>query len=173
MLTQEMVKELFDYDASTGDLVRRVSRSNAVKVGDVVGCLNQTGYLATSIDGKLYKNHRLVFLYHNGYLPKTLDHINRIKTDNRIENLREATRPENNRNASKRKDNTSGFKGVVWDKPANKWRSYINVHGKRHRLGYFADVVDAAQAYNLAAEQYFGEFAYFNGLPNDQSWEIF
>ena len=113
MLTQERVRELFDYDVETGNLIRKTNASSRARIGDVAGCEDGRGYLFTGISGKYYKNHRIVWLWHNGYLPEgEIDHINRNKIDNRIENLREASSVCQRRNQNLRKDNKSGVKGV-------------------------------------------------------------
>jgi hypothetical protein len=77
MLTQERVRELFDYHED-GYLIWKISVSN-VRKGDIAGCPNKAGYLRVRFDGKLYYIHRLIFLYHKGYLPRMIDHDNRIK----------------------------------------------------------------------------------------------
>lgn len=176
MLTQELVKELFDYVPETGDLIWKLDRGSRAKKGDIAGGAHPSGYTHTSINGKRYLNHRIIFLYHYGHLPKYIDHINQNKSDNRIENLREATFVQNLRNVSKRNTNMTGYKGVSLgysSKTLKKYFSRIMLDGNPINLGYFSDPIDAAVAYNLAAEQYFGEFAHFNGLPDDQAWGIF
>ena len=78
----------------------------------------------------------------------TVDHINRIRTDDRIENLRWATQEEQNQNqVYMLRTNTSGVRGVRWDKANAKWRAVIRVNGTQLHLGYFDDVHDAESAY--------------------------
>lgn len=91
-----------------------------------------------------------------------VDHINHNGLDNRRENLRVCTNVENLRNANLSKNNSSGFKGVSWSKDKNKWEAYITIGGKKKSLGKYTEASDAAQAYNIAAERYFGEFALLN-----------
>ncbi len=157
-LTQERIKELFDY-RSDGELLRRVRTSNCIKVGDVAGHLHKNGYKQIKVDGKLYRNHRLVWFYHYGYFPEhSLDHINRIKDDNRIENLREVSQSCNLRNAKVLKNNLSGIKGVSWFSRNNKWRASINILNKNVHLGYFQTKLEAAEARWQAEVKY--------GFPN-------
>ena len=80
----------------------------------------------------------------------TIDHINRDRTNDRIENLRWATYDEQNQNRgpmSMRRDNTSGVQGVCWDKKAAKWKATIAVNGTTRHLGLFDDIHDAEAAY--------------------------
>jgi hypothetical protein len=58
--------------------------------------------------------------------------------------------------------NTSGFKGVWWNKKAEKWKGQIQVDGKKIHLGLFSDPTVAARAYDEAATEHFGEFAHLN-----------
>jgi hypothetical protein len=174
VITQELVKELFDYVPETGELVwkQKLSRNDKGQVGAVAGVVNNRGRRHIKVDGKLYLGHRIVFLYHHGYLPKSIDHIDRNPLNNKIDNLRECTQSQNIINATKRSKCTSIYKGVHWNKNG-KWQSSIAINGKQIYLGSFNEESDAAQAYNLAAEQYFGEFAHFNGLPDSQAYGIF
>lgn len=91
------------------------------------------------------------------------DHLNGIKTDNRLENLRVATNAQNSMNRGLNKNNTSGEKGVYWHKRAQKWMAYIMYQGRRIHLGLFMTKEAAALAYSQTAKQLFGEFAYKGG----------
>ena len=152
-LTQELVREVFEY-REDGRLIHKMARQGA-KVGTEAGMLNRLGYREVRVLGKLCLSHRIIFLYHHGYLPKMLDHINGVRTDNRIENLRECTQSQNIANAKGRA--VSGYKGV--DKNGRKWRARITVDGKAVLLGSYADIETAAQVAAAAREHYFGAFA--------------
>jgi len=91
------------------------------------------------------------------------DHINHDTLDNRKLNLRKCRKAMNNRNQRRRIDNTSGFKGVSWH--YNKWRSRIMVNKIPMNIGGFDTIEEAARAYDAAAKEFHGEFAYFN-FPN-------
>jgi len=91
-----------------------------------------------------------------------VDHKNGNGLDNRRENLRVCTKVNNIRNQRKQKNNSTGFKGVSWDKPMKKFRAQITVSYKRIHLGYFDSAEDASRAYDAAARKYFGEFARTN-----------
>lgn len=89
-----------------------------------------------------------------------VDHINGDGLDNRRVNLRPATHADNMRNAQRRVDNTSGYKGVSWNK--HSWVAGIHFNRRRIYLGSFADPAEAARAYDAAALEYFGPFARLN-----------
>jgi len=153
-LTQERVRELFDY-REDGCFVRRVGRGNQVKAGTVAGAgaVRADGYTEIRVGSRSYLTHRLVWLWHNGYLPEQdIDHIDRDKLNNRIKNLREVSRACNNRNTPNHVHNTSGVKGVSWHARDSTWRARISVNGKNLFLAYSFDFTEAV-AHRLAAEQ--------------------
>jgi len=162
MITQDLVKKLFHY--KDGQLIRLVALSIKSKVGDIVGFLNDNGYLMVGIGYRSYRIHRLIWLYHYGYLPKYLDHINGIRDDNRIENLRECTISQNGCNSKKRSDCSSKHKGVSWCKERRLWEAYIDINKKRTRLGRFWDKETAAQVVRIERVKLHGEFANDGGV---------
>lgn len=99
--------------------------------------------------------HRFIMGEPIGY---EVDHINGDGLDNRKENLRVCTHKENTRNRKIQKNNTSGFTGVVWDKPRNKWRAHIKYLGKLIFIGHFIDKNEASTAYEKRAKELFGDF---------------
>ncbi|MBD2076289.1 HNH endonuclease [Phormidium sp. FACHB-592] len=112
--------------------------------------------------------HREIFKWHSSEVDISeleIDHRNRIKLDNRFENLRLATQQQNRVNRGPSILNKSGYKGVDYDPKAQAWRAQITVNGKKTGLGGYATPEEAAQVYNDAAFQAFGEFAYLNYLP--------
>ena len=98
---------------------------------------------------------------------KLTDHIDMNGLNNQRNNLRVATKAENQRNRKKPCNNTSGFKGVGWYKPSKKWVARIKVNSQSKNLGYFKSKIAAARAYNIAAREYFGEFAKLNLIEGD------
>ena len=149
-LTYSYVRELFDYRPD-GFLIWKVRKGNKAIAGCVAGTFNQNVYSDVMIDGKFYKSHRLIWLWHHGYMPEgCLDHINRVKSDNRIENLREASRSCNVRNTGNRATNKSGVKGVY--RHRNRWRAHITVNGKTYHIGTHY-LFEEAVLHRLAAEQ--------------------
>ena len=97
-----------------------------------------------------------------------IDHKNGNIFDNRKENLRKCTNSENQMNASISKRNTSGYKGVSWDKNLNKWRVCIKIKESVVTLGYFVSKIEAAEIYNKKAHETFGEFARLNIIEEDK-----
>jgi len=93
-----------------------------------------------------------------------IDHVNRNTLDNRRCNLRPADRSCNGANRGKQVNNTSGFKGVCWNRAARKWMAQITVRGVNHYLGVFVSKHEAARAYNRAARKFFGKYACLNRL---------
>ena len=161
-LTVDLLNHLFEYDKETGNLIWKIkpsSRGHHVKAGDIAGTLKSHGYLCVGINYNSYRAHRLIFLMHKGYLPKTIDHINGDKLDNRIENLRAATVGQNQHNRKTNANNTSGYKGVSWNKAQKKWTARITLERKNIHLGYFANVEEAAEVVRKAREELHGSFA--------------
>jgi len=136
--TQERLKELFEY--RDGLMIRKTRPSIRSFVGQVVGCPDPEGYLRVSVDKRQYLLHRLVYLFHHGYLPEFLDHANGNRANNKIENLRPASKYQNILNSQIRSDNTSGVKGVCWNARKRKWFAKIYVNKKSLNLGYFDDI---------------------------------
>lgn len=162
-LTQERLKHLLHYNPDNGVFIWRnkpASRSNRIKAGDIAGCIKtDSGYVVINIDGKSYRAHRLAWFYVYGVWPKQkIDHINNIKSDNRILNLREASNSENGWNIGAPATNTSGVKGVCWDKQTRKWRAQCWVSGKHYVLGRFASIDEAAMVVARFREKHHGEF---------------
>jgi hypothetical protein len=147
-LTQERVKFLFDY--KDGFLIRAVDKHTAKK-GDVIkGCLTGKGYktgkgyLSARVDNKLIQLHRVIFLWHHGYLPKYIDHINNDQTDNKIENLRECTASENMANKPMTSSNSTGFKGVYFRKDVEKYGAEVTFNGVTHYFGLYKTAQEAS-----------------------------
>jgi hypothetical protein len=160
MLTQERLRHLVDYDVDTGVFTWAISRVGAKK-GSICGRINVHGYREIGINYTLHRANRLAWLYMTGSFPDMeIDHINRIKHDDSWNNLRLCTHNQNAANVSLKKSNTSGCKGVVWDKDRNLWRVQIRIQGKKKNLGRFANYDDAVKVSLDALNKEFGEFNY-------------
>lgn len=91
-----------------------------------------------------------------------VDHVDRDPLNFNRDNLRICTHQQNCFNQGPRRNNTSGFKGVYWDKFNNKWRASIMVDGYTNNIGRYEDIVEAAKAYDAEARRFHKEFAYQN-----------
>jgi hypothetical protein len=159
-LTAARLRQLLSYDPETGEF-RWLKSGSGRRLGGIAGCRYGKGYVRVRImiDGRWYKAHRLAWLWMAGAWPKgEIDHRNLDPTDNRWCNLREATHSQNGANKRLQSNNTSGFHGVGCGVVSGKWRARCKVNGKEVRLGWFVTPGQAALAYAIAAEKYFGEF---------------
>lgn len=138
--------DIFSY--SDGTLKWKVRPARRMKIGDADGYMKDYGYMRVRCRGGQYYVHRIIWEMHNGHIPKGMevDHINHVRTDNRIENLRLVSRLENCKNRKLNSNNTSGFNGVSWSKSDGKWLAYIYINKKRIRLGLFSDISKAIAA---------------------------
>ena len=142
----------------------KINAGQRARIGNKAGHLSGDGHLQVQWKGKNYLVHRIIYEMAYGSIPDLyqIDHVNGIRTDNRLDNLRIVTQSQNMWNSSKRKDNTSGFKGVCWSKRHEKWNAQIKIFNKKKHLGYFS-TKEEAYAARLAAEKiYHGEF-----VPSD------
>jgi hypothetical protein len=156
--TQEYLHEKFIY--KDGKLLWRSGVRFGKEAGSIAGSRHPSRQI--KVLGRLQSTHRLIFLYHHGWLPEVVDHINRDSLDNRIENLRSCNSRENCRNSAGQKSRKSKFKGVWYEEKGNRWRAQLKIEGKRVHLSQHTTEAEAAQAYNEAAIKYHGEFAFLN-----------
>lgn len=118
------------------------------KIGDVAGTVRRDGYVQIQIKYRLYLVHQLMIFVQYGEYPKyEIDHINRIRSDNRLTNLRVVTRKENSENKSLLSNNKSGYRGVCWDSDKQKWLVQVKHNGVNYYVGRYIDIEDA----NIAA----------------------
>lgn len=191
-LTQELLHECFEYNPE-GFLIWKErplkhfknegnqKRFNTPWAGKVAGYYNKRtdskrddfGYYKVRITLEksqgMFKLHRLIFLYHNGYLPDLVDHKDGDTTNNRIGNLRESSVQQNSCNLKLNINNTSGYKGVQPTKNNKGWAAAIKSNGDWYYLGVYKNKHLAAYAYNLAAEVLHKEFACLNNIEEDVS----
>jgi hypothetical protein len=147
LITQERLQSLLTYDPNTGEFRWLLRTSNRVSVGQIAGCKDKDGYVVLRLGGRLYKAHRLAWLYVHGRHPtKNIDHINQTPGDNRIANLREADQHENNQNRRRQATSRSGVNGVSLHKASGRWHARIYNRGKCVSLGYYDTLADAAVA---------------------------
>lgn len=159
-VTQGYLKEVLDYNPLTGILTWKARPLESFATigagkawntrfsGTAAGNLSKSiGYSVINLRGRRYLAHRLIWLYTHGEFPTTgIDHINHIKTDNRMLNLRAVSHSDNKKNTPKHANNTSGATGVVFCKKNSKWIARIQLTGKTKHLGYFKEKDDAVVA---------------------------
>ena len=157
-MNAELARKLWRYDLRTGHLWWREKPANNVDMSKPAGS-GENFYRRIKHQEKHYYAHRLVWLIVTGTWPQhEIDHINGNGLDNRWKNLRPANHKENMRNRRKQKNNSTGFKGVHWNKAAKKYRAEISNNGKLVHLGLFLTAEEAAAAYEAKARELFGEF---------------
>jgi hypothetical protein len=116
-------------------------------------------YAVRQFDGHMVGLHRFIL----NAPPKTIvDHIDGNGLDCRKSNLRICTNKENVRHQKLHVDNTSGYKGITFDKRVGRWQAKIQVNQKHIHIGMAATAIEAAKLYDEAAKKYFGEFARLN-----------
>lgn len=153
-ITADFVRQILHYDKNTGDFFWKISRGNQyTKPGMKAGFKDTYGHLGIEINGKRYLSHRLAWLYVFGHWPKNqIDHINRIRDDNKLSNLRDVEILENLQNKGNYKNNTSGYKGVVINK-SGKFIAQITNNGKSKYIGSYKTPQEASAAYQDAFEK--------------------
>jgi hypothetical protein len=161
MLTKEYLHSLFDY--KDGQLIWKVQKANRTQIGSVAGWANRDihgqQYMNVELDGKSYKVHRIVFVYHHGYMPKRIDHIDGNRFNNNIENLREVTASQNALNSKFRRSNTSGSKNVFFDNRSNKWRVQLRINGRSKSFGAYDNLELADLVATEARDKFHGAYA--------------
>lgn len=150
--------EYFTYDADTGIIRNRFNRSANAREGAQVGCLKSNGYLVVNIFGRTRHLHRIARDISHPEDPvakdEDIDHLNHVRTDNRLVNLRKVKRVDNGRNQSLRTTNRSGVMGVCWHTKGLKWSAAITVSGRSIYLGLFENWFDAVSARKSAEVKY-------------------
>ena len=171
-LTPETVRKLLNYDHETGKLFwRKRPRSmfpdlRACKIWntkyagkEAFTAIKGNGYRKGSIFHQSVLAHRVIWAIAYGEWPlSSIDHANGDPSDNRLCNLRSATMAQNTWNSRIRCTNRSGFKGVCWFRPKQRWRAEITVHGRKVHLGYFQTPESAHAAYCAASKRLHAEY---------------
>jgi hypothetical protein len=139
VLSRDQLMSYLRYDGETGLMYWRCDRG-VVKRGALAGMINPQGYRKVTINKRIYLVHRLAWLIGSGKWPDDeIDHINGIRSDNRIENLRAVGRKTNGKNLGLFATNSSGYCGVsIWKNKKGKmyFRGTVtgSVDGKRKTL---------------------------------------
>lgn len=159
-LTQEKVREMFNYDPETGILTRRFKsgyRKRLLDVGSVAGCMTAYGYLRTRVYDKAYYNHIIIWVWYYGYVSENqIDHIDRNRSNNAISNLREVGQSCNTRNSKIDVRNKTGVKGVSRRVNGQLEATIKPSPATGNKRVYYGDDLTEVVAHRLAAEQCIG-----------------
>ena len=172
-MNNELWKEIENYD---NYMVSNFGNVKNVKTGRILKPVLSQGYLQVMLCVNSIKTvlkiHKLVA---DAFLPDAendeqtiIDHINRQRADNHYLNLRWVSSKQNSQNSTKRQNTSSYYKGVCFNKKANKWQAQIVINAKKKYLGLFDTQKEGAIAYNTACDIYFGEYANKNIISDDE-----
>jgi len=165
LIIQEYLHSIMNYDPETGIFTwkwreDKPNNVNSAFAGKDMGSITGADYLQLTIDYKTYPAAVIAWIYMKGVWPNgKMDHKNRDTMDNRFDNLRDSTDSQNGYNKKIPENNTTGFKGVCYDKSRDKYIVYITADKKRHFIGRFDTPQDAHAAYCEAAKRLHGDFA--------------
>ncbi|HDT5935407.1 TPA: HNH endonuclease [Enterobacter kobei] len=154
-----VINELIHYGSDTGIFTWKKDRGAIAKKGDPLRQVDSKGYTRVKIAGKKYLLHRIAFYLYYGEEPEFIDHINSIRSDNRIENLRACTLSQNGFNVGLTSRSTTGVKGVAWNKASQKYQCTIKVKGKSFYFGLYDDIELAELVAMEARLKFHGSFA--------------
>ena len=149
---------MFSYDSKTGEIFQQKKRPK-VQVGKIAGSITPKGYRYIQAKGRKYPAHHLVWYFETGSFPSLfIDHIDGNKLNNHFSNLREVTIKQNNENRGKQKNNSSGYKGVTFNKRLSKFIAQIQHNSKQFHIGTFDTALEASQAYEQKAKSLFSNY---------------
>ncbi|AGQ28771.1 endonuclease [Serratia liquefaciens ATCC 27592] len=161
-LSSEYLCERFTYKDGRLFWKKRIPDSygfNKRYAGKEAGGIDDDGYWKIKIYGKWYRRHRIVWAMHFGDAGSMqIDHVNGIRSDDRICNLRTATAQQNAFNRKRQINNKSGCKGVFWVEAKKKWTGLVLVFRKPYSAGYFDSIHEAITASERLREKLHGEF---------------
>ena len=164
-LTADQLRARLHYNPRTGSFTwkpRKAGDRFNSWAGRPAGCWKHGpfGYLLIRVNNQLFRAHRLAFLWMTGKWPEhEVDHCDGDPKNNRWKNLRVATPSQNRMNTVSRSDNTSGYRGVWFEKRRSHWVAEICAGGTRHHLGSFPTAEAASAARDRAAKRLHGKFA--------------
>lgn len=175
----EYLRQVLEYNPETGIFIwknrsvdmfidgkqsahQSCSSWNAKYANRIASGYQSKGYVYIGINSRNFLAHRVAWkFYYGDEPPRYIDHIDGNKKNNAIKNLREATQSQNNANSKKFKNNTSGYKGIIWDKSRNKWQVKVQFEGKTIHFGRFNDLESAIKIHKDAFSKLYGEYARF------------
>lgn len=145
---QSRLQEIFNYDAKSGFLYRKINTSSRGRIGKCGHLDKSQGYHNVYVDSTRYKTHRIIWKLYYGEFDENLeiDHINGNRSDNRIVNLQAKTLQENQKNRKISINNKSGVIGVSYNKRQKVWQARIGHNNKDIHLGFYLKKKDAVKA---------------------------
>jgi len=172
----DLLRQLFRYESETGKLywrkrtpemfaysknpLRTANHFNGNFANKEAGSIDNKGYVIVGFCKTYIKAHRIIWVIENGKDPENhIDHINGIKSDNRICNLREATNSQNIAAGKVGKISHTGITGVYYRKDVGKFTASFRKDKKLKHLGYFETIQEAEECYQTAFKKAFGEYA--------------
>jgi len=172
--TGKELRQLFRYDDETGRLYwrERTGHSREVQIFNTQFAGKEAGWIFKPIRGTdpyrqvcirhnnknvHYRAHHIIWAMHHDRWPRIVDHDNGDTLDNKIGNLREATQGQNNANAKRHKNNTSGYKGVFYNKWNKTWCASTGIDGKCIRKN-FKTIEEAIEFRKKIAKKMHGDF---------------
>ena len=162
-ITHPELLEILHYDVQSGVFTWRV-RKPGMPIGSVAGATGANGYRYIAIKRKKYLAHRLAWFYVHGVWPRIIDHLDRVKSNNRLSNLRECkSQSENHENLGLSKANKTGATGVRYDPlhcPSRPYRADISKLGNHVYLGSYETLEQARDAYVSAKKMYHTSLPY-------------
>lgn len=169
-ITPDLLREFLRYDPETGKLYfrprdrkwfdsdarcawwhQRFAGKEALKSPKGEG---ENSYREGAIWGQRLRAHRAIWAMTNDEWPDEIDHINGVRSDNRLCNLRNVTGAENHRNLARSVRNRSGQVGVCREGRTGKWLAYICVDGSQRILGSFNNKHEAGAVRRAAEVKY-------------------
>lgn len=145
-LSLDELKRRLSYNPETGVFLVKLPRGGR-RAGTVAGGLRTLGYRTVNLLGFHYKEHRLAWFYVHGTWPSSqLDHVNGVRSDNRLSNLRECSQAENSQNHGTSRASKTGVTGVRFLPRDSVYHASITVAGKAHHLGSFNELSAATSA---------------------------
>lgn len=158
MLNRDELKSVMRYEPETGKLYWLKRFNNRIPKSLDAGTIRKNdGYINVSVFGKLYPAHRVAYALYHGTCPDDMeiDHINHVRSDNRIDNLRPVSKSDNRKNQSISSKSTTGVTGVYYNKARRKFVAQIKINGVNKYIGIF-NSMDEAKAKRKEAEEEYG-----------------
>lgn len=144
---EKRILDSLQYNPETGEFTWKIDNVS-IKAGSIAGTKSDRGYTIIAVGGRRYRAHNLAWFFVHGVWPtKLIDHINHVRTDNRIVNLREVDHSDNCKNKSLAINNSSGHTGIHWCKTRERWVVQI---GNRITVGRYKKIENAIAARDQA-----------------------